>query len=220
MPNRISAFEGGPLPLTPEEQKKYAAGWVPGRPITRGAILQLVKHDVVSRIDFQFNPEKHIEKLPVEWFYTKSPGQYLPMAQFKLFGRQEGEVKLFMYGREDAERDDVLSGPSRVEKQIAKIKLLASPTSKFSFDNPHFVSPGHARLILGKRVWPITIDGVEIEHQMFTRNLRTVMASATVRYTIVSHGLEGEIEFLDRIRSRADAFSQTQVKPLDDRKEG
>ena len=163
-------------------------------PVQKGALIRLYRTEVMDRVDFQYNPEEYEEDMPVEHVYSDAMGQYLPVARFAKFGGREMEVKLLFEDRE---------GRPKADRYAARLQMFANPGPDFGPDTLQFVSAGRCSLIMGKRAWPMTCNGVHVRNRILDRDLLPRMVIVTIKLTVVSFGTAIETMYIDALRGRA-----------------
>ena len=170
-------------------------------PLVKGSMFRIVQDAIIDEFIFQYNPFQYQETLKTDWAFTTAPGQYLPVAAFTRFSPSNLKFQLFMYGRE--RNVQFSTGNIDLRKEIARLKLFGSPGPEFGIDNPQFVSPGRAKLVLGERVWSGVVGSIVINYEMFDRDYNPTMARADLSLTVTSFGFEAELAHLDAIRARS-----------------
>lgn len=162
-------------------------------PLSKGVLFRTYEDAVVDEFVFQYNPTRLRETVGANWNYTESPGQFLPVASFENFGNRTISFELLMYGREGR----------NIEVDKSRLEMFVSPGPPFGLDSPQFVSPGSAILNIGHSLWDVKVDSIDFGHEMFDRQLRSTVILASVSLTVVSSGLEADVQFMDSIRRKA-----------------
>jgi len=167
-------------------------------PLEKGKLYRIVKDSVVDQLEFQFNPTKYEEELGVDWNLSDSPGQFLPSASFNKIGERTIKMDLLFYGRD---------GENNVEESRARLELFASPGPDFGIESTQFVSPGRAKLVIGKHPWDVIIPRIKFTHEIMDRQMNTVSLRASLQFTVISTGVQNDVAFLERIRQYAGELS-------------
>jgi hypothetical protein len=165
----------------------------------KGVMYRIEDGAIVSHYVFQYNPTNYSHQVSTDWIFSDALGQFLPVAVFGKFGERSLTFTLFLYGREKGEA----YGSADVERQKAQLELFCMPGSAFSKSNPHSVSSGRVKLIMGRSVYNGVIPSLKFSHTMFDKKLETTMATVDVNFKITSHGFQNDLAYLDRIRRRA-----------------
>lgn len=171
-------------------------------PVQKGQMARVVRGAVVSLFTFQYNPTEVSENLEVDWVFTESPGQYLPVAVFGKFGRQTQSFELFLYDRERGVRGGGGFGQN-TQQQVDHLKLFVNPGPAFGQDSPQFVAPPGTKLVRGSRVWNGVVTGITVREILHDRTGRLRVARVGVDFTVTSQGFSNELGYLDSLRAGA-----------------
>jgi hypothetical protein len=162
------------------------------RPPVKGALFRMAEQAIVDEYRFQYNPTVFKQNRKAVYYKSKTPGQFLPGAQFVRFDSASWQIDLLLYGK---------FGEINVEREVSRLELFVAPGPAFNLNAPQFVSPGRSKLVWGKWVFDVVFDDFDVEHFMFDKQLRPVASRVSMKFTPVSAGLRTDIAQLDRLRA-------------------
>lgn len=167
----------------------------------RGMIATVNGGKIDTTFRFQYNPTNVGENLEVDWKFSESPGQFLPVASFKQIGARSTQFQLMLYGRE---RFDAFStGNHDVTKDLNTLRLMVSPGPEYGIDAPRSVSPLPVYLVLGSRAIHGVITAISFNHIMFGKNGDPIQSVADIRFRETSSGHVRDAARVDDMRFAA-----------------
>jgi len=184
--------------VEPAAKPQKSEGHTPGKALLAKGMLvhcydngqPMMNDDKLPPVHFQFNPTVLEELHTVDWKRTEHPGQVFSAATFAMFGKREFKFELYLYGRELGR---YTSPAHDAELQLNALRKFVFPKT-MTVEQPDFVSPGRAQLVLGAKVYNGVVLSVRLKHTRFDRKLNTVEATAEIAFDIASVGLYGDIQ--------------------------
>jgi len=170
--------------------------------VVKGALVRIEGRRIVNTFRFQYNPTTARQSNAVQFGYTEAPGQFLPVATFTQIGEIRRSLELFLYSREEFVRGSTAFG-FNVKKMLAELELFTMPGPRFDENNPQFVAPTTAKLVMGDRVWNVVIDNMDTVEERFDSLYQPIQARVTINMRVISKGQQTDLAYLNQIRSRA-----------------